>query len=227
MLGGVPHAWAVGPGGLQLSPLENSEAQVTPKRRPTAGDVLAGRASLCFERIEDTFETPNTEPRPGHRAREAVRELRPSVSDPGNRVHDEGRDKPKEMGWLEQGRAEIEELLRRPPPEAPHVPEPPRSVTPVRPRIVYPFSPGGTEIKPPPPQRSPKRRTSPSPPRTPYVAPPFQEPAVSQFSPEMKQLAAMLGEAIKGSRVGENRIEDVKTSCRSLRSRMESESLDR
>ena len=74
-----------------------------------------------------------------------------------------------------------------------------------RPRIVYPISPGGTEIKPPPPRRSPSRSEQfkhddciPSPP------PPAPEN-------DIQKLTAALEGAIRGTgSVDRDRVEDVK-----------------
>ena len=215
MIGGVRHAWSIGAAGLQLSPIENSPS---PKRQElSAGDVLAGRAQSPFERYKGDQGSPKSEPRVGLRARGAVaRELRPSTSDPISSRQTGVENGIQELGWVQRGRLELEQLLASPKGiSGPAPPPPPRSVTPVRPRIVYPFSPGGTEIKPPPqPQRSPKRnaRTSPSPSRNPPTIPAApQESSSQEPMSEMKQLAALLGEAIKSSKGGDNRVEDVKT----------------
>ena len=147
-------------------------------------------------------------------AREAVsRQLRPSNSDPGRSSH-EVPEAPHEWrpGWMEQGRAELEALLNS------NKPEPPtpslRSVTPVKPRIVYPYSPGRkTEIRPPPLRGSPKRnaRTSPSPPRSPPPPPYSQDRNTQEPRSEVQQLAEMIGEVIKNAKGSDNKVEDVKT----------------
>ena len=212
VIGGIRHAWSIGTGGLELRPMEEDKGLESPIGRVTAGDIFSGRASSPFERSKAAPKAPYSEPRPGSRTREAVsRELRPTSSDPVVCV--DPTRKPKELGWMEQGRAELEQILGEKHHQTPKPPEPPRSITPVKPRIVYPFSPGGTEIRPPPPQRSPKRtyRTSPSPPRHPPGTSSQPEMAQVEPSSEMRQLAVMLGEAIKGSRGGENKVEDVKT----------------
>ena len=211
IIGGVKHAWSIGASGLQLKPVE-PEGYYSPKG-VSPGDVFAGRAQSPFEVSREGRSPPKTEPRPGSRTREAVaRELRPTASDPNQQGSREQAEKPKELGWIEKGRAELEELLKEKRTQAPKPPEPSRPVTPIKPRIVYPFSPGGTEIRPPPPQRSPKRiaRNSPSPPRPPPGTASHHEPNQVEPSSEMRQLAVMLGGAIKGSRGGDNWVEDVK-----------------
>ena len=212
MIGGVRHAWSVGTAGLQLQPLEGQTRSMSPGVAVSAGDVFAGRASSPFERISEPVRSPRTEPRPGTRVRDAVgRELRATHSDPSRRDLDCRDEGTKEVGWLEQGRAELAELLARPKTGTSVVPPPPRPITPVRPRIVYPFSP---EIKPPPPQRSPKRsfRSSPSPPRSPPQVPKqYQEPNTQEPMSDFKQLAVMLGEVLKTSRGSDSKVEDVKT----------------
>ena len=147
VIGGVRHAWSIGTSGLQLQPLETKESLGSPSRGLRAGDVFAGRTPSPFERNREEYSPPKTEPKPGARVREAVaRQLRPSNSDPGrssNEVPEAPHGPPP--SWMEQGRAELEALLNSSKPEAPKALPGPRSVTPVKPRIVYPYSPGGTE----------------------------------------------------------------------------------
>ena len=85
-----------------------------------------------------------------------------------------------------------------------------RVTTPVKPRIIYPQSPGGTEIRPPPlhPQGSPKKsaRSSPSPTRP-------KAPAFVDLNPgpetDIQKLTAVLEGVFKG-KAGESKVEDVK-----------------
>ena len=69
------------------------------------------------------------------------------------------------------------------------------------------MSPGGTEIKPPPPRTSPKRsyRATPSPPRA------KASPGVAEPESDIQKLANVLEGAFKAQRTGEGKVEDVKT----------------
>ena len=69
------------------------------------------------------------------------------------------------------------------------------------------MSPGGTEIKPPPPRTSPKRsyRAATSPPRG------KANPTTSEPESDLQKLANVIEGAFKAQRVGEGKIEDVKT----------------
>ena len=79
----------------------------------------------------------------------------------------------------------------------------------MKPRIVYPISPGGTEIKPPPMHRSPRRGTrSPSPARAKTIVPPPQ-PVVEPQSDIQRLVVAL--EALRQGKGSESRVEDVKT----------------
>ena len=225
-IAGVQHAWSIGAGGLQLQPLEQGAPEPKPSQAPiTPGDVFTGRAGSPFERVGRTLASPLTEPRPLNRAGDlAGRALRATTSEPANvghedvtRVVEQEGIRGDAKGWIERNRRELEELLALHPSAPPPPPKDSRPVTPIRPRIVYPYSPGGTEIKPPPlPRNSPKRtyRSSPSPPRSPPGLTSAKDSALPEGTTssgsELKQIADMLGEAIKGSRAHENRVEDVK-----------------
>ena len=226
VVGGIQHAWSIGVGGLKLQPLQGSSPDPkTPKSSITPGDVFTGRAGSPFERVTGGPQAPSTDPRSQSRAGEiAGRALRATTSEPSRISYGDESRNPQESGingdpkgWVEKNRRELEELLRQTPNTPPLPPKDSRAVTPVRPRIVYPFSPGGTEIKPPPlPRSSPKRsyRSSPSPPRSPPGVTVVKDPAPPEGAmssgSEIRQLANMLGEAIRGSRGSEGRVEDVK-----------------
>ena len=85
-----------------------------------------------------------------------------------------------------------------------------RTTTPVKPRIVYPQSPGETEIRPPPsrgsPKKSPKSSVSPSRPKPPPLVDASTAPTT-----DIQRLATALETAFKSGRSSDIRVEDVKT----------------
>ena len=205
----------------------------TPERKekkeeisPEAPSVFSRRASSPFQRYEARSEPG--EPHVG--AYFESRGLRPNASDPlpdpaGVPV----RYGPKPLGYPASSVWKQSPESASPSPPKHHVRYegtnlaagqalassavgygPQRTVTPVKPRITYPISPGGTEIKPPP-ARSPKRaaRTSPSPTRPKHPMTPTAPSSPAET--DLQRLAAVLEGAFKSGRGGDTRVEDVKT----------------
>ena len=100
------------PGSLDLEAwiklLEEAESSTIPKLHHL--HIFAGGASSPFEKCREGQGSPQSEPRPGFRARGAVAsKLRPST-----RSSQAGMEEaPKELGWVQQGRLELEELFPR------------------------------------------------------------------------------------------------------------------
>ena len=218
-------AWQASAGGMRFVPYEAPTAPPglfnpdRDRRQESEGlsAVLHQRARSPFERVAHARSEPGAAQVGNVQER---RTLRPATIEPG--------PYPGEMPRIPsplRGQAAAEQLAARsssvegikvqgargsPKRSSPDTERDPvradpkdrRQVTPVRPRIVYPISPGGTEIRPPPVQCSPKKaaRSTPSPPK-----PKPPEPAS-----DIQKLTAALETAFK-SRVSENRVEDVKT----------------
>ena len=238
---GVQYAWQIEVGGLQLVPVQETgqtvreRAREEESRHVTPADVLRERAPSPFERF------PEARSEPGEVARAELRDmrvLRPTIWEPYSYSPQETTE-PKAQAIGTQGllygltggtNTRRDSVSRGPSPhinpwERSHLESqqpgtssqskpPPRPVTPVKPRIVYPISPGGTEIKPPPgprppPSKSPKRaaKASPSPPRPRAPAYPTEVP---ESVSDLQKLTAVLEGAFKANRSGDSRVEDVK-----------------
>ena len=227
IVGGRPYAWQVSAGGLQLvsqdegllpNPRASFEAfmmhesertsliEREERRDVPASVVLDGRAHSPFQRTYAATSDPGGE---WDKPVGPPRALRPTTSEPqpiGQLGRQSTRSPPK-------GSQAAEQLVAQPAKTPSFAyPYPGRPVTPYKPRIVYPISPGGTEIRPPPPQPSPKRttRSSPSPSRA--KASTVIAPKSSAPENDLQRLTAVLEGAFRANRGGdsEGKVEDVK-----------------
>ena len=185
-------------------------------RRVSASDVLQPRARSPFERHPGAQSGPGDE-----RPQKEPRALKPTVSEPKSALEwDQSRDRQGELTWygasvtappipadmssasvvdptaMAAMTVHVHAKAFAPTPPAEIMPKPveatsTRAVTPIKPRIVYPISPGGTEIKPPPMHGSPRRGTrSPSPVRAKTIVPPPQ-PVVEPQSDIQRLVVAL------------------------------------
>ena len=195
------------------------------ERSVSPADIFRERAPSPFQRH------PAARSEPGSLARTELgqvgeqRSLRPHTSDPSAYRIAAGESRPQSMGREPLG------MLPKGPPSIPksfseqgtcsappHEPDfqPIRTVTPVKPRVTYPLSLGGTEIKPPPTQRSPKKpRTvsspTPSPTRPKTSESPNPKAPLPEPQNDLQQLTAVLEGVFRATRSEDNKVEDVKT----------------
>ena len=145
-VGGVPHAWRLTSDGLKLEPL-NNKSQSPSLGQPSSQSVFTSRAPSPFEPV-------NTAPKDSKTLRSrSGSPLKPRAASEGR-----GCDVKLSRGL----RATISEPMppRAPVVESPSLESPNQFLKPKKPKIVYPLSPGGTEIRPPsgvpPPSPDPK-----------------------------------------------------------------------
>ena len=232
VVGGVLYAWQLGAGGLVMVPKESQTQappqHLAPQHEPhpsahssgvTAGDIFRGRASSPFQRYHEPGTGSNAQISP---ITSEPRALKPGPPDPVRPSSEDKNDR-QVVRWVPDGGSgnlvvgnpgryvATTDGIPASPPVAPQTS--PRYATPTRPRIVYPISPGGTEIKPPPQPRTPNKRStkaSPSPPRIrDDRRGDTDEPP--QQSEVQRLTAAIEGAIIRSSRGSEPRVEDVKS----------------
>ncbi|CAE7311080.1 GIP [Symbiodinium natans] len=129
---GVPHAWRLTSDGLQLQPLSTRKPSTIVQ--PGSQNIFDGRAHSPFEATDSGSKLVRSR----------------SASPAKKRATSEGRA--QDIKGSRALRATISDPVpvRAPVFEAPARNSPESFVNPCKPRIVYPLSPGGTEIKPPP-----------------------------------------------------------------------------
>ena len=191
------------------------------ERPASAANVFKERASSPFQRY------PTARSEPGSLARTELGEqhsLRPTTSDPYS-YQQATSDKwpssanPGWVGSVPKGPVStptqaIEQGTRGPRPTSPHEHDfqQARNITPIRPRVIYPQSPGGTEIRPPPIQKSPKKpRTTPSPTRPKASESPNPKPPPPEPQNDIQRLTAVLEGVFRKDRSGDSKVEDVNT----------------